>query len=140
MLILKCIQCKRKRKGEKYSCNLLFVDFPNFYSEHESNIIHGNTSSALLNSSVFLYIYFAPSYFLPLKFSNVHKQTAMRKKKDRNETHKKASNRSDLCHSFDSILNIFLLAVKIFFLHFQAAVDDNMNKIVCCLMNLTETF
>lgn len=57
------------------------MDFPNFYSEHESNIIHGNTSSALLNSSVFLYIYFAPSYFLPLKFSNVHKQTAMRKKK-----------------------------------------------------------
>lgn len=79
MLILECIKCKRERKGEKHCCNLLFVDLLNFYSKHESNIIHGNTSSALL--SLFLYIYFAPSYFLPLKFSNVHKQTAMRKKK-----------------------------------------------------------
>jgi len=81
MLILKCIKCKRETKGENHCCNFLFVDFPNFYSEHEPNIIHGNTSSALLNSSLFLYIYFAPLYFLPLKFSNVHKQTAMRKKK-----------------------------------------------------------
>lgn len=64
----------------------------------------------------------------------------MRKKKDKNETHKKAGNRSDLCHSFDSILHISLLVAKIFFLHFQATVDDNMNKIVWCLMNLTETF
>lgn len=81
VLILKCIKCKRTRKEEKHFCNLLFADLPYFYSKHESNIIHGNTSSALLNSSLFLYIYFAPSYFLPLKFCNVHKQTAMRKKK-----------------------------------------------------------
>lgn len=117
MLILKCIKCKRERKGKKHCCNLLFVDFPNFYSKHESNIIHGNTSSALLNSSLFLYIYFALSYFLPLKFCNVHKQTAMRKKKDKNGTHKKAGNRNDLCHSFDSILHISLLVAKVFFFY-----------------------
>lgn len=142
VLILKCIKCKRARKEEKHFCNLLFADLPYFYSKHESNIIHGNTSSALLNSSLFLYIYFAPSYFLPLKFCNVHKQTAMRKKKnDKNGTHKKAGNRNDLCHSFDSILHISLLVAKVFFLlHFQATVDGNMNKIVWCLMNLTETF
>lgn len=45
---------------------LLFVDFPNFHSKHEPNIIPESTSSALLNKRVFLYIHFAHSYFLPL--------------------------------------------------------------------------
>lgn len=115
MLILKCIKCKRERKAEKHCCNLLFVDFPNFYSKHESNIIHGNTSSALLNSSLFLYIYFALSYFLPLKFCNVHKQTAMRKKKTKMEHIKRQATETTFATPFDSILHISLLVAKVFF-------------------------